>query len=245
MFDIINETADFFLSNIFDFCTEYPATARRIPSMLPLRNHFLQPRQNAQAMINKSRSDLLKSITTLIKVYDYYDAHIQIPRAIKDKFNSYKWAKGCLTSLKTTVENGGTFYYPKNKPTSGAWNPGTQYGINMDKFFTPGQLSINKLLIAETGSKRPKFYGWNTAQISETGKELLKPEDLSEYNRIGFKFDLRSLKEVFIGLEKDNRSLDDEEFVYILFPSVLFTQQNGKYLYTLYNDLYEFTNRGK
>jgi hypothetical protein len=244
---LINDVTAFFLAGVDNFYkTNFNAT--RIPGMLPLRNHFLREREGAQATLNKSKNDLVKAIDGFLGSYDYYfSVGADIPQKAKDELANYKWIKDGLTKLKNVVNTGGSFYFSDTLPSGGTTWDYTQvnakYGINLGKLYTPGQLTLDKLIVTTESGRKPVFYGWSTNTAIE-GITINELENIVSYDNIGFKFNLKSLKEVLVkGLEKDGRILEDTEYVHTIFPDVLFNRQNGEELYTFYNDLYSYTNR--
>jgi hypothetical protein len=226
---------------------EHGDDIHRIPDMLPLRNHFLKALPRAQTMMTKSKADLNKAFDLYLGAYNYYTGPgSSMPQVVSNNLNNYRWLGDYLSQLKAAVSTGETFYYPENLPTSGnSWNynvSNAQHGINFGKLFTPGQLALDKLVVSETGGKRPKFYGWGIGTAGE-GTYIKSPVDFSNHEWAGFQLDLRSLKQVYVkGLEKNGISLDNMDYVYVhtLFPDILFTRDNGKYLYELYYDKYNY-----
>jgi hypothetical protein len=221
--------------------------AANITAMLPLRNNFLLERRGAPEMLNRSRADLVRAVDTLLAVYAYYYTGTpDLPQAIQDKLTTYQWAKDCLEKLKTALVTGGSFYFPENLPTSGSsWaytasDPLAKYGVNIARLFTPGQLTLDRLITVETGGKKPKFYGWN-GDTSVPGTYIKKQGDFENFDRIGLQLNLSSLKQVFVkGIEKGGTPLNDVEYVHTVFPDILLTRQNGKKLYEFYYDLYKY-----
>ncbi|MDR1253160.1 MAG: hypothetical protein LBK62_13530 [Treponema sp.] len=226
---------------------EHGNDIHRIPDMLPLRNHFLKALPRAQTMMTKSKADLTKALDLYLNAYNYYiGPGSSIPQTVSDNLDNYRWLGDYFLQLETAVNAGGNFYYPENLPSSGtSWNynaSNAQHGVNFGKLFTPGQLSLDKLVVSETGGKRPKFYGWDDTTTGD-GMYIKSQVDFSSHAWVGFQLDLRSLKQVYVkGLEKNGMSLDNTDYVYVhtLFPNILFTRDNGKYLYELYYDKYNY-----
>lgn len=218
-----------------------------IPGMLPLRNHFLKTSLRAGTMIGKSKTSLSKACDLYVKASDYYfSATINKPQIIKDELTlgEKNWYGDFLAKLRDAVKNGGSLYYPDAFPTSGnTWNysmSNAENGINFGKLFTAGQLSLEKMFVTETGGKLPKFYGWDATKIGE-GTFITKESNFDNYEWAGFKFDLTNLKQVFVkGLRKDSRPLNDIENVHAVFPDIIFTSDNAKYLHSLYYEHYHF-----
>jgi hypothetical protein len=226
--------------------------ATNITAMLPLRNRFLLERQGASETLNRSRTDLIRAIDALLAVYAYYYTGTpDLPQAIQDKLPEYRWAKDCFEKLKAALVTGDSFYFPENLPTTGdTWNYTAadslaKYGVNMGRLFVPGQLSLDRLITVETGSKKPKFYGWN-GDTSVPGTYISKQGDLENFNQVGLQLNLSSLKQVFVkGIEKGGTPLNDVEYVHTVFPDILLTRQNGKKLYEFYYDLYKYQKKNQ
>jgi hypothetical protein len=254
---VLNDVVEFFLQNMDDRFISFPGEARRIPDMLPLRSPFLKERKGALEMLNKAKFDLNKAVDSLIRVYEYYydSPETNIPQMVKDGKSKYRWVKSALTQAKDALNTGGNFFFPETLPSSGNDWPYSQgnskYGINLGKLFTPGQLALDKLIVAEAGGKRPQFFGWGDNTAAE-GTYIGKQEDFTQYKYTGFKFNFKSLKEVIVkGFEKDGTALNDTEYVHTLFPDLLFYENVpdsmdipyaiGQRLYTFYYDLYDYT----
>ena len=247
---------NFLINNVIAYLTEtfdryfvseqYPEHGydiNRIQDMLPLRNHFLKTQPRAQTMMKKSRDNLGKAFGLFQNACNYYfDPAVTVQSAVKDELNNgeYDWMPDYVTKFKNAVDSGGTFYYPDDLPTSGnTWNynaSNADNGINLGKLFTPGQLSLDKMIVTESGGKIPKFFGWGAGKSGD-GVYANSGKDLDSYEWSGFKFDLRSLKQIYVkGLRKDDRVLQDIESVHNVFPEIILTGDNAKYLYRLYYD---------
>ncbi|GHV31181.1 hypothetical protein AGMMS4952_19390 [Spirochaetia bacterium] len=241
--EILNIILDFVFSNMNEYFYERPTEASRIPDMMPLLNHLFMERSHAAAMMNKSRADLIQAINMYAGAYQYYVSDAaEIPQLVQSQLGDYQWISDCLAQLKSAVSSGGNFYYPQVSPKGKlSWDytaANAKNGINFGKLFTPGQLNLNRLIVTESGGRRPKFYGWNTGG---TETPISAYADIAQYEHIGFMFDLKSLKEVFVqGLELDGRPLNDTEYAHVLFPHVYLTRTNGIKLYEFYHGLYHY-----
>jgi hypothetical protein len=132
------------------------------PANLPLRNDFLKDRNNG--MMAKSKADFIKAIDDSVAAYDSWLANEKLPQGYKDTLSDYKWAKDGFEKFKTAINSGGTFYVKEHSSGTAAYD-NTQsnalIGIDLGKFFTPGQLSFDKLIDSEDVAgkgKSPVFY---------------------------------------------------------------------------------------
>jgi hypothetical protein len=256
---IANNILSFVLVEMDKRFEEHPEESVRIPDMLPLRNPFLKERSGARGMLNKSKAGLVKASAALAKACEYYYASkpADIPQRAKDALPKYEWAEDALGQLQAALNGGTSFYFPEALPDSGtAWNyeVAGKYGINMGKLFTPGQIGLDKLIVTDSGGRRPQFYGWKDDNTAVPGTAIGKVENFAAYKYTGLKLNLKPLKEVLIkGLEKDGALVNDTEYVHTFFPSLLFyenipsadTQKPygiGKMIYTFYYDLYNYNH---
>jgi hypothetical protein len=257
---VFNDVAEFFLQNMDSRFISFPGESLRIPDMLPLRSPFLKERRGAQGMMNRAKADLNKALDALIRVYEHYytSPDTEIPQSVKDGKSKYQWVKSALAQARDAINQGSIFYFPETLPSSGnAWpyNQGnSKYGINMGKLLTPGQFALDRLIVTETGGKRPQFFGWKDDNTVAEGTYIGNREDFGGYKYTGLKLNLKPVKEVVVkGLEKDGRALNDTEYVHTLFPGLLFFEntlnsldvpyRNGQRLYTFYYDLYDYTRK--
>ncbi|GHV82325.1 hypothetical protein AGMMS49991_08830 [Spirochaetia bacterium] len=219
-----------------------------LTGMIPLRNNFLRERSGASAALNRSKADLLKAIEALVEVDTHYNNSPGAASQLVDEWRlHYSWVSAGLARLQTAARSGGDFYFHfPNVPASGsAWDytfSSVERGINFNKLYTPGQLSLDKLLTVENGGKKPKFYGWGV-NTSVPGSYITGVADTANYEWIGFELNLNSLKQVFVkGIEKDGRILNDQEYVHTVFPDILLKTANGKKLYEAYYDRYDYSS---
>jgi hypothetical protein len=244
--DVINKIISYVFRVMDERFIANDIHASNITAMLPLRNSFLLERPGALGRLSKSKADLIKAIDALSAAYDYYyDPARTIPQGIQDKLDKYRWAKDSLIQFKSALQSENVFYFPRKLPTSSdAWNyteGNADYGIHMGKLYTPGQLSLDKLVSTESGGKKPKFFGWS-GDTTLPGTYIKKQADFENHEWIGFELNLKSLKQVFVkGLEKDSRVLNDFEYVHTVFPDILLNPRNGKKLYEFYYDLYNYS----
>ena len=249
--DLLNRVVGFFLGEMDKYYSIHQSEIPRIPGMMPLRNHFLKERSDAQKAINRAKNSLLKAIEPLSNVYNYYyNPESPVPQLIQNEvLPGFKWLDGGFSALQNAIRSGSIFYFPGEMPKGAeSWNytaSNARFGVNTEKLFTPGQLSLDRLFVTESGGRLPKFYGWK-ANTEGAGQYISRREEIANYEWIGFMFNLGPLKEVFVqGLEKNGRSLQDNECVHTLFPDILFTRTNGEYLYMFYHDLYNYTLKWK
>ena len=247
--ELVNTIVGFFLTSVDDYMAEDPGSASRIPDMFPLRNHFLMEQSDASSKMSRARRELIKAIDLITAAYDYYFLPgSEIPEIVQNNIlPDFGWIQDSLSQLKNVIQNGGGFYFPGEMPTGSTWdftaaNNNNKYGIDLEKFFTPGQFNLDKIIESEPGGRRPKFYGWMDNTSNTTGTYITGIENFPKYDWIGFQLDLRSIKQVIVkGLEKDGRPLADIENAQAIIPYFLLTRNNGEHLYKFYHDLYNFT----
>jgi hypothetical protein len=249
--DLLNDLVFFFLDELDTYFKEgYPNPqfkSSSIPGMLPLRNNFLKTRSGASGRLGNSKADLIKAIDYFSSAYKYYfTPSAQIPQGVRDEIlTNYGWIGDCLSKLKTAVQQGSEFYYPDELPKGvTVWNytSSAENGINFGKLFTPGQLSLNKLIVTEADGRTPQFFGWKTNSAGGNGTAITTRAGFAQYTHIGFQFDLTALDEVFAGkLKKDGIHYTGKQWVKTLYPNILLTPQNGELLYNFYKGLYSYS----
>jgi hypothetical protein len=206
----------------------------KTPANLPLRNSFLGDRNNG--MMAQSKADFVTAIDEAIAAYTIMTSDAgKLPQGTVDVLEDYMWVKEGFAALKAAINggNGGVFYakeYSEGAQTYTNDATNAVFGINLNKFFTPGQLSLDKLIEFETTArgKTPKFYGFidhyqepgygnwynvdmwtenaftSTAQMDQ-GMSIPGLGVKLPFDSIGFKYKLAPIKEVIIlGLEDVN-----------------------------------------
>jgi hypothetical protein len=184
-------------------------SADDLNKILPLRTKFMTARTDKDYMA-KSRADYTAAAASIIGVYDYYTGgSSKIPTAFKDELERARWARDALNQLKTAITGGAIFYvqdlqvlYNKRGSTYDNTTSGALFGINFGKFFTSGQLSLDKLIeTTGTGSaKIPTLYGFKydvgTQNITTSGTKINDFADIRNYNEWGFKFQSGPVEEI-------------------------------------------------
>jgi hypothetical protein len=174
------------------------------PKDLPFGNNFMKDRKNG--MMDKSKADLIKALEDSIAAYTYYIGNDgQLPQGAKDTLIKYEWIKDGAGKLRSAINSGGNFYLQKNlDQLSGSNYDNTAtnalIGINMRKFFTPGQFAIDKLITTEAGGKSPQFYGFknDSGSESDASAALSGTPAWTDYGAIGFRLILAPVREVII-----------------------------------------------
>jgi len=168
------------------------------PANLPLRNNFLKARSNS--MMAQSKADFIKAIDDSIAAYNMWiGADSNLPAGYIDTLNEYLWIKDGFTQLKNAIDSGGSFYV-KDASGSTTYSNTQQdalFGINMGKFFTPGQLAINMLIENTTISGKgaaPKFYGYQ----NDNWVEITERTQISSCEVIGFQLNMQPVREIII-----------------------------------------------
>jgi hypothetical protein len=147
--------------------------------------------------------------------------------------NEYRWIGDGLTKLKSALEDGGIFYYSPRIPLGNIWPDESQgqYGISINKLFTSGQLSIDRLIITEAGGRSPKFFGFTNSN-RQNGFVITDINQFAQYNAFGLQLNMSPLREVFV---KGFDSYGDNEWLHTLFTDFLFTRSNAAGIYTWYH----------
>jgi chitodextrinase len=152
-------------------------------SALPLKNNFLKDRNNGK--MAASKADFIKAIDAAIGAYDNLDKEQLIPPGVKNEITGRQWIKDGLTKLKAAINGGGTFWIPGDEPVGNEWPAADGIlGVNLGRLFTPGYLSIDKLV--ENTSGTPAIYGF-----PRDGGEpvaISSKEAIANYEAFGFKF---------------------------------------------------------
>jgi hypothetical protein len=171
---------------------------------LPLQNNFLKARSGVPGM-TQAKADYTAAITDLIAVWESIDQLSTIPPAVQDVLDDYKWVKDGLGKLKTAINSGAVFYVPKQEPGGSTWpnvsSADAAFGVDFDKFFTPGYLAINKLI--ENESNAPVFYKAANSYTKITAPTQAAAdtefEDIFDNGYgVAIKFNYAALKEVFL-----------------------------------------------
>jgi hypothetical protein len=197
-----------------------------LSGILPLKTDFLKARSNDS--MEESRQDFIQAIQSTVAAYDYYiGTNSNLPTGVKTELNKYQWVKTGLIDLQTAINSRSTFYV---KASSGGSYVSTiivadaKYGIDMAKFFNPGQLAIAKLVETESDGKSPQFYGFDD---KDDPIKITKTADFESYEAVGFKFTLNPVKEIVVkGLELPS----DDDLFQGLIPSDI-----GEKIYGLYH----------
>jgi hypothetical protein len=171
------------------------------PANLPFRNNFLKDRGNG--MMAKSKADFSKAIDDSIAAYNLWIGDSSnLPQGYKDTLNEYQWVKDGFDQFKTAINSGGTFYVKEHDAGTASYSNTSAnaiLGINLGKFFSPGQLAIDKL-IENTGSGNsiaPKFYG-NSTGNDEGWTEITEKEQISSCNSIGLMIKVAPINEIVV-----------------------------------------------
>jgi hypothetical protein len=169
------------------------------PANLPFRNNFLKSRNNGSERMGRSKASYIAAIDTAIAAYDSMIANStgNLPPGAVDTLNEFGWIRAGLAQLKTAINSGGNFYVKEGSGTTYSnTSSGADFGINLGKFFTPGQFAANKLITTEGSGNTiaPKFFGM---QDEDTGVAISNKGQIGGYEMIGFQFNPAPLEEVF------------------------------------------------
>ncbi|MDR1302354.1 MAG: Ig-like domain-containing protein [Treponema sp.] len=167
------------------------------PANLPFRNNFLKDRGNSR--MADSKASYSTAIDTAIAAYNsMIAANSHLPPGAVDTLKEFGWIKDGLSKLKTAINDGGTFYVQEGSgSTYSNTQSGALFGVNLGKFFTPGQFAIDKLITTDGSGNTvaPKFFGMKD---EDTGAAITAKDQIKGYSMIGFELKFASLKEVLV-----------------------------------------------
>lgn len=126
--------------------------AGNLNQILPLRTSFMTARGGSY--IEDSRKAYVEALTGLISVYDYYiGENSKLPAGYKATLEEYKSYKDEVVKAKDAIDKKAS-YTVEDIPGLG------KLTINFDKFFSPGQLALDKLIEIKDSDngKSPVFY---------------------------------------------------------------------------------------
>jgi hypothetical protein len=163
------------------------------PANLPFRNNFLKDRNNGR--MAQAKESYITAINTAIAAYDsMIAANSHLPAGAVDVLKEFGWIKDGLSKLKTAIKDGGTFYVQEGSgSTYSNSQAGAMFGVNLGKFFTPGQFAIDKLISTEGSA--PKFFGMKDGQ---DGTAITAKDQIKQYGMLGFELTFAPLKEVVV-----------------------------------------------
>jgi len=192
---------------------------------LPFRNDFLKDRKNNR--MAQSKTNFTKALDDAIEAYNFWISEAgYLPSAIKNELEEFAWARDEAVKLKESIEGGSSFSYSDEK---------ISISVNFDKFFTSGQLSIDKLIeTSGFGSNiKPVFYGYILSEVYFWDEEsqayfwkdeykwssgpITNIDQLENYDGFGIKFIFDPLQEIF-SCNFINFPAGDEQYL-PLFPA--------------------------
>jgi chitodextrinase len=171
-----------------DTDSSYDALLNNIRNTIPpLKNNFLKDRNPNNGKMDASKQDFIKAIDAAIEAYNNIDKVELIPPGAKDEITKRQWIKAGLEALKSAINGGQTFWIPDSEPAGSGWNyseANGAIGVDLGRLFTPGYLSLDKLIENTNGT--PNFYGFpknggDPVRVSTRG-------DIANYEAFGFKF---------------------------------------------------------
>jgi hypothetical protein len=185
-------------------------------NQLPLRNNFMKIR--SAASMTQSKNDYKAAVEKIIAVYDYLisDENEAYPPGTRDELKEYGWVKNGLTGLKDAIAGGGQFWIPAGDLTKiSTWptakNQGTNFGIDMGKFFTAGYLSLNNVL--EVNGNKPKFINMDKGE--NFAQELTSADAFDGIELAGIKLNATHLNALLLmgdSLQQDDGSVYQGDF---------------------------------
>jgi hypothetical protein len=194
---------------------------------IPLRNNFLKARGDAAARLAKSKEDFIAAVTAAQGVWDHIDDNGLIPQGFKDELKKQAGIQDGLSKLKAAIQNGGKFYIPNDIEHIPSTWPTSGNGIDLDKFFTPGYLAIDKFLELESGGRSPVFYGFKG---DADPVQIKSASDITttKYDVIGFKITTTKVEDLVIGFTDLTDEIKEV-------PLPVFPVDIGKAVYNLYH----------
>jgi hypothetical protein len=210
-----------FLSVLYKAANNSP-----LSGILPFRTGFMKDRRNG--MMSRARTDLSRAVNDFIAASNYLE-----PNAKNKLTNTaeYQWILDACKALQEALNSGRNFYFPAVLPEKGApWvtQSNAEYGINIDKAFIPGALSIDKLMITEDGGSTPVFYGFTGNDGTGTGTPVTEKSGLDQYNSFGFELNKSNLDQIIV------KGLEGKKWAHAQFPELLLTRENGSLLWEYY-----------
>jgi hypothetical protein len=158
--------------------------AGNLNKVLPFRTGFMTDRGGNY--LEDSRKAYVEALTSIVGVYDYYIGNdSKLPSGYKDVLKEYQNYKDEVVKAKNAIDAKGSFTVPDISIT-----------INFGKFFTGGQLALDKLIKTEGSgtAKSPVFYG---RQGNNTPEKITSLNDIKKkYDAIGFKVTTDSIGEI-------------------------------------------------
>ncbi|MHB9291858.1 hypothetical protein Holit_00944 [Hollandina sp. SP2] len=159
--------------------------AGNLNKVLPLRTGFMTARGGSY--LEDSSKAYVEAFTSIISIYEYYTGEdSKLPAGIKAELAKYTEYKELVVQAKNAIDTKGQFTV--DIPELG------DITINFGKFFTSGQLALDKLIETEgTGNaKSPVFYGWNGTSVTK----ITAFDDLKKYGLIGFKINTQPIADI-------------------------------------------------
>jgi len=175
------------------------------PANLPLRNNFLKDRNNGN--MAKSKADFIKAIDDTVAAYEIWIGDTsKLPEVYKDGLSDHQWIKDGFTKFKASI-NGSTVFYAKTYDAGVSAYANTAanavFGIDLGKFFTPGQFSLSNLIETTGDGSSPVFYGYTYDgnwwwKQNETWTKINAKAEIKNYKSICFKVKTSAIKQVFV-----------------------------------------------
>ncbi|MDR2537252.1 MAG: hypothetical protein LBC46_02990, partial [Treponema sp.] len=165
------------------------------PANLPFRNNFMKDRNNGR--MAEAKASYITAIDTAIKAYDSLIAAKHLPDGVVTELKKYDWIKDGLSQLKTAIGNGSRFYVKQGSGATYSNDAANAlFGVDLGKFFTPGQFAIDKLVTTEGSGNTaaPKFFGIKDGKNTP----IAAKNEIKGYEMIGFELKFAPLKEVLV-----------------------------------------------
>jgi hypothetical protein len=248
-----------------DLWQDYPTVIR----MLPFRNNFLRIKK--ASALSAARDDFITAFGMLNPALAHWygadngSGSTPWTTTAQDKKT---WLKNALSQATTALGSNGVFYFPNKIPDTlvGAdwvWpSPGWDwpdssasdtadvkiYGVNTEKFFTPGALTLQNIFVTEMGGEAPQLWQIEWYEDRDAGYAAVytgkkyhvtgpierrgRQDDVSgtndaPYGKFSFMLNTRYLKELFpqgfetyTALDGTVKNSGDEELLSDVFPHI-------------------------
>jgi hypothetical protein len=175
--------------------------------ILPFRNLFLRVRNSA--MMSAAQADLQVAVNTLNQSFGTLYSRLD-----SDAQAKYQWLQGdngFLAQLKSALDSGGNIYFPAipqykslfdAMAYQSAWiTPSTaNLGVNLGNLFTPGFMTLDKLINTDASDHAPQFYGFSGGTSAGPGTTISSYSAIDQYDTYSMELG-QNFKSVFVKMK--------------------------------------------